>query len=137
MKQSIRYVGIVHKSSGWKIQITYHDSKVRTITSTILKKRSLRELYVLRNKVRKDSLVNSLLIDIIKILIKEAKVEINEKPYWIIYYNDKTIQLMDLEYGRLKLYPLNRMKYMEGLLRSKGIERSRSIKQLKGYMIIA
>ena len=52
--------------------------------------------------------------------MKEAEVEIHEKPYQIIYYKDRTIQLMDLEYERLELYPLNRMKYMEGLQRSKG-----------------
>ena len=37
MKHSIQYMVIVHNSSGWKVQITYIDSKVRTITSTFLK----------------------------------------------------------------------------------------------------
>ena len=70
--------------------------------------------------MRKDSLDNCLLIERFEELMNEVEVEIHEKPYRIIYYKDRTIQLMDLEEERLELYPLNRLKYMEGLLRSKG-----------------
>ena len=120
MKQSITHVAIAHNSSGWKIHITYKDSKVITISSTILEKRPLKEYYVIRNKVMKEYLDNSLLINKIEELMKQVKDEIHENPYCIIYYKDKTIQLMDQEDGRLELYPLKRLKYMEGLLRSKG-----------------
>ena len=81
MKQSISYVAISHNSNGWKIQITYKDSKARTISSKFLEKRSITELYILRNKVRKDYLDNYLLIERIEELMNEVEVEIHEKPY--------------------------------------------------------
>ena len=107
-------------SEGWKILITYMELFVRAISSKFQESRFLTKLYVLRNKVRRETCENELLIDMIENLMDKVEFKIQEKPCQIIYFTDKIIQNLDLEDKRLNLYLFNKLKYMDGLLRSKG-----------------
>ena len=47
------------------------------------------------------------MIDLIENQMEKAEEEIHEKPYQVIYYNDKIIQSLVMEDRRLNIYPLN------------------------------
>lgn len=117
----ITSISVSTLEDGWRLFINFYQNGSQMISSKLLPKLDLTDLYVMKNKVISvGENANELIRDKIEDMIESIGVEVYSKPPVVKYYKNRSLHNMTLTDESLDRSRLEYIEYVEGQLRSKG-----------------
>ena len=113
-------VGYDHVTRDWEINIYCRNIGSFRLSLHLMENRSVSELWVLLNKVKRDSDLNELLRDQLKDFAHKASPQVVFSPFQVKYMKGDTLQSCNLDSKSLALHTANHLIYIEHMLRTTG-----------------
>ena len=113
-------VGYDHVTRDWEINVYCRNIGSFRLSLHLMENRSVSELWVLLNKVKRDSDLNELLRDQLKDFAHKASPQVVYSPFQVKYMKGDTLQSCNLDNKSLALHTANHLVYIEHMLRTTG-----------------